>query len=109
MTFEEYLRWEHRNSHNVVAFEIVAPFTIRMVFDDGKEQTINFEPLLWGVSQEPLRDPAYFNLVEIKYDGLLTWPNGADFNPAFLYTWPLMEAEMVEQAAEWRAKQAVKS
>jgi hypothetical protein len=112
-----YLQWELENSHDVVAFEIVAPYTIHMIFDDGKEQTINFKPLLWGVHGSLLHDEKLFNQVFL-YHGLLSWlPDGeapgvppgtptVDFNPAFLYTWPEMEAEMIEQANEWRATQA---
>jgi len=34
--------------HRVIQFEIVAPYTLRVVFADGKEQTINFRPVLAG-------------------------------------------------------------
>ncbi len=32
----------------------------------------------------PLADPAFFNQVRIEL-GVLTWPNGADLDPAWLY------------------------
>jgi hypothetical protein len=114
---EAYLKWELENSHDVVAFEIVAPYTIHMTFDDGKEQTINFKPLLWGVHGSLLHDEKLFNQAFL-YHGQLSWlPDGeapgappgtptVDFNPAFLYTWPEMKEEMIEQANEWRAAQA---
>jgi len=32
----------------VVEFSIVAPYTLRIIFDDGTEQTIDFAPVLHG-------------------------------------------------------------
>lgn len=34
--------------HRVVSFEIVAPYTLRVQFDDESEQTIDFQPMLAG-------------------------------------------------------------
>jgi hypothetical protein len=32
----------------VIDFEVVGPYTLRVVFDNGQERTINFEPVLYG-------------------------------------------------------------
>jgi hypothetical protein len=42
--------------YTVVAFEIVAPYTIQITFDDKTAQVINFRPLLRGELYAPLQD-----------------------------------------------------
>ncbi|HEX8651786.1 MAG TPA: DUF2442 domain-containing protein [Pyrinomonadaceae bacterium] len=75
--------------HRVESFEIVGPYTLRVRFDDEKEQTIDFEPVLAGELYGPLRDLETFNRVEIDREvHTLVWPNGADFDPATLHDWP---------------------
>lgn len=69
--------------YRVRSFEIVSPFALRVGFDDGTEQTIDFAPVLAGELYGPLRDEALFNQVRINPEaGTLVWPNGADFGPA---------------------------
>jgi hypothetical protein len=46
--------------HRVVSFEHVAPFTLRVSFDDGMAQVIDFSPVLEGQLYAPLRDPSLF-------------------------------------------------
>ena len=41
--------------YSVTDFQIVAPYTLRVWFDDGTDQTINFEPILHGRLFGPLR------------------------------------------------------
>jgi len=73
---------------NVTEFEIMAPYTLRIVFDDDTSQIINFEPLLWGPLYAPLRDLKLFNQLPIDPDfQTVVWPNDADFDPATLYRW----------------------
>ena len=68
--------------------EIVAPYTLHLVFDDGEERTINFESALDGYYYEPLRDVTFFNQVRLDPEiHTLVWPNDADFDPATLYEW----------------------
>jgi hypothetical protein len=72
----------------VTEVEIIAPYTLRIVFDDGVERIINFEPVLHGYYYEPLRDLSLFNQVRLDPEvHTLVWPNGADFDPATLYEW----------------------
>ena len=88
-------------------FEIVAPYTLRVGFDDNNEQTIDFRPVLAGELFGPLRDLDLFNRVQIDSDvHTLVWPNGADFDPATLHDWPLHEAALRELAKRWEPVQA---
>src|SRR4051812_27176695 len=88
--------------HSVETFEVVGPFTLRVEFEDGIEQTINFEPILAGEIFGPLRDRTLFEAVEIDPEAhTLIWPNGADFDPETLYHWPKYEAAFRAMAQRW--------
>jgi len=68
---------------------IIGVYTLRVRFDDGTEQVIDFEPVLYGRLMAPLRDPDVFNQVRlVEYAGCLEWPTGADFDPETLHDWP---------------------
>lgn len=88
--------------YRVVAFEIVGPYALRVLFDDETQQTIDFRPVLAGELYGPLRDPALFNLVSIDPEvHTLIWPNGADFDPATLHDWPHQIDVLKQQADRW--------
>ena len=46
--------------YDVTAFEQVGAYKVRVHFDDGTEQLIDFEPVLYGEMYEPLRDRSFF-------------------------------------------------
>lgn len=86
----------------VSGFEIVDDYTLRVMFDDGNEQVINFEPILSGPMFGPLRERELFNQVKLDADlGTLVWPTGADIDPTVLHDWP----DHVEAIIERRQKQ----
>jgi hypothetical protein len=88
--------------HRVREFQTVAPYTLRVEFEDGTQQLINFRPMLAGHLFGPLRDLAVFNQVRIDPEvHTLVWPNGADFDPATLHDWPKHEAAMIARAKRW--------
>ena len=92
--------------HRVSHFSIVDPYTLAVGFADGTEQRINFEPVLHGALFGPLQDPATFNAVSLDSEaGTLTWPTGADFDPATLHDWPLVCDELALRARHWAASQ----
>lgn len=75
--------------YRVVSFDIVAPYTLTVCFDDGSSRVIDFSPVLFGELLGPLRDPELFNRVRIDPEiHTLVWPSGADFDPATLHDWP---------------------
>jgi hypothetical protein len=88
--------------HRVRSFHIVAPYTLRVRFEDDKEQTIDFHPVLHGTLYSPLRDIELFNQVRVDPEiETLVWPNGADFDPATLYDWPAVGGAFKELASRW--------
>lgn len=75
--------------HDVTDFTLVKDYVLNVRFDDGVEQTIDFEPILIGPLFGPLRDPHVFRQVRVDTDlGTLVWPNGADIDPNVLHDWP---------------------
>ena len=87
--------------YRVESVEIVAPYTLRIKFDDATEQTINFEPVLTGELLGPLRDLNLFNQVNIDPEvHTLVWPNGGDFEPATLHDWPELVDELTAKARQ---------
>ena len=88
--------------YRVLSFEIVGSYTLRIVFDDGAQQIVDFEPVLAGEIYSPLRNPALFNQVKIDPEAhTLVWPNGADFDPATLHDWPQYIDALTARARRW--------
>ena len=92
--------------YRVLDFGIVAPYTLRVTFDDGTEQVIDFLPVLAGELFAPLRDLELFNQVRIDPEvQTLVWPNGADFDPATLHDWPEHIESLAARARTWNVQQ----
>ncbi len=88
--------------YKIISFSNEAPYTLRISFDDGTQQIINFFPVLYGEMFRPLRDLSLFNQVRIDEEAhTLVWSNGADFDPAVLHDWNKYENEIVERAKKW--------
>jgi hypothetical protein len=68
----------------VVRAEYRGEYRIHLAFNDGVENTVDFEPWLDGPIFEPLREAAYFQRFFLE-GGTITWPNGADIAPETLY------------------------
>src|SRR5713101_2715607 len=93
--------------YRVRSFQFVAPYTLRVQFDDQTEQVINFEPVLAGELYRPLRDLALFNQVQIDPEvHTLVWPNGSDLDPATLLEWPRQAEVLAAYARQWELTHA---
>src|SRR5438094_9157375 len=93
--------------HRIVSFEKLAAFTLRVQFDDGTSQIIDFRPVLKGELYGPLQDATLFDQVRIDPEvHTLVWPNGADFDPATLHDWPVYESALYERAKRWQMVRA---
>ncbi|NUO79602.1 DUF2442 domain-containing protein [candidate division KSB1 bacterium] len=88
--------------YTVSDFEVVAPYTLRIRFNDDSVKRIDFWPMLRGELYGPLRDLDFFNQVRLDADaGTLVWPNEADFDPATLHDWDSVGEAMIAMANSW--------
>lgn len=93
----------HHPIFRVVGFQIVAPHTLFVEFDDATKQMIDFRPVLAGELFGPLRELTLFNQVRVDPEvHTLVWPNGADFDPATLHDWPNHVQELIGRASDWQ-------
>ena len=71
---------------HVTRVEVVGPYSLDLTFDNGIRKRVNLRQELYGEIFNPLRDPAYFALAYLDPDSrTVTWPNGADFAPDYLF------------------------
>ncbi len=88
--------------YRVIRFENIAPYTLRIQFDDSTWQTIDFRPILAGELYGPLNDLSLFNQVRVDPEvHTLVWPNGADFDPETLHDWSKYEDDLITRARRW--------
>ncbi len=64
----------------------LSDYKIELVFSDGKSGVVDLQQDLWGPVFEPLKDTAQFKdfVIDETFE-TLTWKNGADLAPEFLY------------------------
>ena len=64
----------------------VAEWRLLLRFETGEERVVDLRPHLDGDIFEPLKDVEYFRRFRVSPDlDTVTWENGADFSPDFLY------------------------
>lgn len=64
----------------------VRDYILRLRFQDGAEGEVDLEAQLYGEVFEPLKALEYFRRFRVDPElHTVTWPNGADFAPEFLY------------------------
>ncbi len=70
----------------VILARHIRDYIVRVQFQDGMQGEIDLSSQLYGEVFEPLKDQEYFRGVRADPElHTLTWPNGADFAPEFLY------------------------
>jgi len=71
---------------HVTNVKVVGAHSLDLTFDNGVRKRVNLRPELYGPVFEPLRDSSYFAKAYVDSDSrTVSWPNGADFAPDFLY------------------------
>ena len=79
---------------HVTAVDVVADHRLKLAFDDGATGEVDLSGWEWRGVFEPLRDPAYFQQVQLDAElGTIVWPNGADIAPETLHQWVLSGRE----------------
>jgi len=70
----------------VVEAKHIRDYVVHVKFADGIEGDIDLQNELDGEVFRPLKDADYFKHLEVHPElHTITWPNGADFAPEFLY------------------------
>jgi hypothetical protein len=97
----------------VTAVRVVKLYVLHVTFNDGSEQTVDLEPVLYGPGYEELRDPALFRQVAIDPEsGNLIWPGaheigGVEFDEYEieadrLWDWPNAREEWIKWSYQWK-------
>ena len=82
---------------HITKIKVVGAHSLDLTFDNGVRKRVNLRGELYGPIFEPLRDPSYFAKAYVDSDSrTVTWPNGADFAPDFLFH---LEAEEMPNTA----------
>ena len=70
----------------IIEVKVLDDYKLWLRFRDGTTGTVNLSAELWGPMFEPLKDRALFARAAVHPElYTVTWPNGADFSPEFLY------------------------
>lgn len=78
------------------AFTVLPSYRLAITFNDGRQGVTDLSAVRTckncGV-YEPLKNPKFFSQAQLEL-GAITWPNGADLDPSWLY-------EQLEQNETW--------
>jgi len=81
---------------------VLPEYRLHVQFDNGDEEVIDLESMLFGSLWGALRDKQLFAQVRVNQDtGTIEWPNGVDLNPTLLHDWTHVSDRIV---AERRAR-----
>ena len=70
----------------VVEVSALDDYKMWVRFHDGTSGTVDLSSQLWGPMFEPLRDKTLFGQACVHPElHTVTWPNGADLSPEYLY------------------------
>ena len=65
---------------DITSIKPLADFKLQVILADGRQGIFSLAPHLALPGLTALRDPAYFNRVQILF-GAATWPDGEDIAP----------------------------
>ena len=69
-----------------IEVKVLSGYRLWVRFQDGASGTVDLVSELWGPVFEPLKDEALFARATVHPElNTVTWPNGADLSPEFLY------------------------
>ena len=93
--------------HRIAECQYLPPYRLQLKFDDGLVRVVDLEDVLEGKIYGPLRDQMIFSRVSVDPEiHTVTWPNGADFDPAVLHDWPEHRDSFVQAAKNWKKSPA---
>jgi len=71
----------------VKRLSILPEYRLAVTFQDGTSGIVDLSGVTAAHDRgiyEPLEDPSYFKQARLEM-GVVTWPNGADLDPAWMY------------------------
>jgi len=72
--------------HVVKNAKYIEGYKIQLTFENNEIKIVDLEQHLTGEIFEPLKAPSYFRTFKLDEDlDTITWENGADMSPDFLY------------------------
>ncbi len=71
--------------HRLINIRILDDYKIQLFFENGYNSEVDFEPFFQKGFARELLNKENFNNVSIESAGGLSWENGFDFCPNFLY------------------------
>jgi hypothetical protein len=77
--------------HRILSVTPKENFHLQLRFEDGKIKMVDCTSFIGQGMGAPLLDANYFNQVSLEPGGGITWPNGFDCCPNFLYDFNTME------------------
>ena len=70
----------------IIEVKVLDGYRLWLRFHDGASGIVDLSAELWGPMFEPLKDRVLFAQVTVHSElHTVTWPNGADLSPEFLY------------------------
>jgi len=83
--------------HFIVDVNYASEHKLILTFKDGSVRLVDLGPHLDGEIFEPLKDIDYFKTVCVNPDiDTISWENGADMSPEFLYEISVELAEVTQ-------------
>ena len=76
--------WNRAIFIHVINARYCGEYKVWLSFNDGTEGEVDLASELYGQVFEPLKDKEFFKSFELE-GHTLSWSNGADFAPEFLY------------------------
>lgn len=71
---------------HVTDVETLENYELKLTFNNGVTGVVDLSNALWGEMFVPLSDPLLFSQIQLDPElGTVSWPNGADLAPEFLY------------------------
>lgn len=85
--------------HLVRKFQYLGEYRLQLSFEDGSVRVVDLQPHLDGEVFEPLKDINYFRTARLDPElDTISWENGADVSPDFLYEISEPRSEAVSQS-----------
>lgn len=85
--------------HTIKSLKYIDNYRLKLTFEDSKVKIIDLKNELYGEIFEPLKDIGFFRQAYVDADlETVSWPNGADLCPDFLYAKAVETGQNIDAA-----------